>query len=43
MIKKLAALLKVLNSEADPSQTRPAISLSMLSGVLLFFSLLNLF
>jgi hypothetical protein len=43
MIKKLAKLLKVLNSEADPSQTRPAINLSMLSDFLLFFSLLNLY
>ena len=43
MIKKLAKLLKVLNSKADPSQTRPAISFSLLRGFLLSFSLLNLF
>jgi uncharacterized protein (TIGR03546 family) len=42
MIKMIAKLLKVLNSESDPSQISLAFSFSMLSGFLSFFSPLNL-
>lgn len=42
MIRMLAKLLKVLNSENDPAQISLAFSFSMLSGFLLFFSPLNL-
>ena len=42
MIRMVAKLLKVLNSEADPSQISLAFSLSMVSGFLPYFSPLNL-
>ncbi len=42
MIRMLASLLKVLNSENDPAQISLAFCFSMLSGFLPFFSPLNL-
>ncbi len=42
MIKMLAKLLKVLNSENDPNQISLAFSLSMFSGFLPFFTPINL-
>lgn len=42
MINSLAKLLKVLNSETDPAQISLAISFSMLSGLLPFFSPANI-
>lgn len=42
MIRMLAKLLKVLNSETEPAQISLAFSFSMLSGFLPFFSPLNL-
>ncbi len=42
MIQMLAKLLKVLNSEADPSQISLAFCFSMVSGFIPFFSPINL-
>ena len=41
MIRMVAKLLKVLNSETDPSQISLAFSFSLVSGVLTFLSPLN--
>ena len=38
MIKMLAKLLKVLNSDADPSQISSALGFALISGLLPFFS-----
>jgi len=42
MLKMVAKLLKVLNSDADPSQISLAIGFALISGLLTFFSPLNL-
>ena len=42
MLKTLAKLLKVLNSEADPSQISLALCFSMIAGLTPLFSLHNL-
>lgn len=42
MLKMIAKLLKVLNSDADPSQISLAVGFALLSGLLPFFSPLNL-
>jgi uncharacterized protein (TIGR03546 family) len=42
MLKMIAQLLKVLNSDADPSQISLAFGFALLSGFLTFFSPLNL-
>lgn len=42
MIKMIAKLLKVLNSDADPSQISLALGFALISGLLNFFSPLNL-
>jgi uncharacterized protein (TIGR03546 family) len=42
MLKMIAKLLKVLNSDADPSQISLAIGFALISGLLTFFSPLNL-
>ena len=42
MLKMIAKLLKVLNSDADPSQISLALGFALISGLLTFFSPLNL-
>jgi uncharacterized protein (TIGR03546 family) len=42
MLKMIANLLKVLNSDADPSQISLAFGFALISGFLTFFSPLNL-
>lgn len=42
MIRMLAKLLKVLNSETDPAQVSLAFAFSMISGFLPFFTPINL-
>ena len=42
MIKMVANLLKILNSDADPSQISLAFGFALVSGLLPFFSPLNL-
>ncbi len=43
MLQAFAKLLKILNSETDPSQISLAFSFSMVAGLTPFFSLHNLF
>ena len=42
MIKMIANLLKILNSDADPSQISLALGFALVSGLLPFFSPINL-